>query len=87
MIKEIIYGLCGNFLFSLCLFTYKKYNHNHYDEIITRLKQLEQMNYEHNNNNTENIINRLIRIEENRAQQLLLDYKDKDFMTKDYFKK
>ena len=41
MIREIIYGLCGNFIFSLCLFTYKKYNHKHYDEIIERLKRIE----------------------------------------------
>ena len=41
MIQEIIYGLCGNFIFSLCLFTYKKYHHKHYDDIIERLKRIE----------------------------------------------
>jgi len=41
MLREILYGLCGNFIFSLCLYTYKKYNHKHYDEIIERLKRIE----------------------------------------------
>ena len=91
MIKEIIYGLCGNFIFSLCLYTYKKYNHKHYDEIIARLKQLERMNYEYNNNNNEEVINRLKRIEQSNDiqttntriglnknyQQFLLEHKDK----------
>ena len=39
--REILYGLAGNFIFSLCLFTYKKYNHKHYDEIIERLIRIE----------------------------------------------
>ena len=88
MLREILYGLCGNFIFSLCLYTYKKYNHKHYDEIITRLKQLERMNNEYNNINTEEIISRLKRIEQcndiqtintrnKNSQQFLIEHKDK----------
>ena len=40
--REILYGLAGNFIFSLCLFTYNKYNHKHYDEIIERLIRIEE---------------------------------------------
>ncbi len=43
MIHEICYGLIGNFIFSLGLFTYKRYNHSHYDEIIYKLNIIEQM--------------------------------------------
>ena len=65
VLREILYGLAGNFIFSLCLYTYKKYHHKHYDEIIARLKQLDQMNYEQQNNFNEEVINRLKRIEQN----------------------
>ncbi len=41
MIKEIVYGLTGNFIFSLMLFGYKRYHHEHYDEIIKRLILIE----------------------------------------------
>ncbi len=43
MIREICYGLIGNIVFSLCLFTYKRYNHYHYDCIIERLNRIEEM--------------------------------------------
>ncbi len=43
MIREICYGLIGNFIFSLGLYTYKKYHHYHYDEIKRRLDKLEQL--------------------------------------------
>ena len=41
MIKEIVYGLAGNFIFSLILFSYKRYHHEHYDEIIKKIILIE----------------------------------------------
>ena len=51
MIKEIVYGLSGNFIFSLMLFGYKRYHHEHYDEIIKRLILIETQLKPINNDN------------------------------------
>ncbi len=82
VLREILYGLSANFICSICLYTYNKYHHKHYDEIIARLKQLEQMNYEQQNNFNEEVINRLKRIEQNNDIQTTntrigLNFKDR----------
>ncbi len=57
MIKEIAYGLAGNFIFSLMLFGYKRYHHEHYDEIIKRLILIETQLKPINNDNIKPINN------------------------------
>ncbi len=41
---EICFGLIGNFIFSTGIFTYKRYRHEKYDEIIRRLEKIEALN-------------------------------------------
>ena len=57
MIKEIAYGLAGNFIFSLILFGYKRYHHEHYDEIIKILILIETQLKPINNDNIKPINN------------------------------
>ena len=42
MWREIAISLASNFVFSLCLFTYKRNYHFHYDQIIIRLNRIEE---------------------------------------------
>ncbi len=44
--KELIISLTTNFIFSMCLFIYKRNHHYHYDTILNRLDNIEhQLSY------------------------------------------
>ena len=45
MIRDLIYGMIGNFVFSTCIFYYKRHYNNKYDEIIRRLDVIENLLY------------------------------------------
>ena len=48
VLKEIAYGLAGNFIFSLMLFGYKRYYHEKYDKILEKLEEIEyNQDYHH----------------------------------------